>query len=189
MEINTEKMSTISLQEIVSPEWIARFLGNFRKVAHHLANSGAQKSTGAKRMLEEYFINDSNPGRIAGDLSFYAIGKILYNRETISMGELTKELLLPPTTTNRLVSWWVDNDLAERISDPNDKRVVLVRMSDRGRKFHEITEKIAIRRIRSYFAEFTSAEIVLLNMLMEKLTLRFENGPVDWFDDNEDMLR
>ncbi len=177
-----------NLQEISSPEWTARFIGNFRKVEFHLANSGIQKSEGAKRMLEKFFIKSNNPGLIAGSLAFYAIGNILFNRPNISMGDLTKELLLPPATTNRLVAWWVDNDLAERLSDPNDKRVVLVRMTDHGKKFHEITDRIAVRRMQSYFAEFTFAEVVLLNLLLEKLLLRFENSPVDWFDDSEDEL-
>ena len=184
MDIYEGKMVSDNPQEILSSDWTARFISNFRKVSFHLTNAGAQKSSIAKRMLDKFIIKGSNPGQIAGDLAFYAMGKILYGRPTISMGGLTKELLIPPTTTNRLVAWWVDNGLAERLSDPNDKRVVLVRMTDHGKKFHETTEEIAVRRIRSYFAEFTSEEAILLNLLLEKLSQRLENGPAEWIDDD-----
>ena len=95
------------------------------------------------------------------------------------MGELTRELKLPPATTNRLVSWWVDNGLAERLRDPKDKRIIRVRITEAGRKFQEISQEIAVARLEPCFRKLTMEETIIFNLLLDKLTSDIPNGSGD----------
>src|SRR5258708_22362545 len=63
---------------------------------------------------------------------FYEIGLAILSRHKgpITMGELSKELLVPLSTATRIVDGLIENSLAHRIADLEDRRVVRVTLSD-----------------------------------------------------------
>jgi len=155
---------------------IWHFVENFRKLLYQLSAVTHIASAEAERKLGEIPLG---AGKIAGPIAFSAICDILFRGEAVPMGELTRELRLPPATTNRLVGWWVDNGLAERLRDPKDKRVIKVRITDAGRKFQEISQEIAVARLGPYFRKLTMEEIIIFNLLLDKLTSDIQNGSDD----------
>lgn len=176
MEYNKVEISNHYLQSISPSERAHRFVINIRKLLFQLSADSHEDSAKAEKRLGKI---PKGAGRIAGPIAFSAMGNIIYRQESITMGELTKELLIPPATTNRLVSWWVDHGLAERLSDPNDKRIIRVRITKAGRRFYETTQDIAIDRIKSFFNKLTSEEVIIFDMLFDKLTSSFDNNRSD----------
>ena len=109
-------------------------------------------------------------------MAFSAMSAILQSGGAVAMGTLTRELRLPPATTNRLVGWWVENGLAERFRDPKDKRVIKVRITDAGRRFQAISQEIAVARLKPYFRKLTAEEIIIFNLLLVKITSDIQYG-------------
>lgn len=154
-------------------EEIGHFVNNFRKLLFQVSGDININSAEAEKKLGEIPIG---AGKIAGPLAFSAMSAILQNNEAVAMGTLTRELRLPPATTNRLVSWWVDNGLAERYRDPNDKRVIKVRITDAGSRFQEISQEIAVARLKPYFRKLTPEETIIFNLLLVKITSDIQNN-------------
>ncbi|MGA2821618.1 MAG: MarR family transcriptional regulator, partial [Anaerolineales bacterium] len=61
---------------------------------------------------------------------FYNVGIVLSHHENpITMGELSHELDVPLSTATRIMDWMVDNGYAQRLPDPEDRRVVRVALT------------------------------------------------------------
>lgn len=114
-------------------------------------------------------MGDSEPVEIAGPLAFFRMSQVLYREGTPTMGELSEKLMIPHATGTRLVSWWVNNGLAERLSDPKDRRIVRVELTQKGRQFHEILEGHAIRRVQRILGRLTADEQIVFSLLLAKL--------------------
>jgi MarR family transcriptional regulator, organic hydroperoxide resistance regulator len=67
----------------------------------------------------------------------------------LTIGELSNKMYLAYSTTTDLVDRMERNQLVERIRDQNDRRVVRLRMMDKGA---ELIEKVLIAR-RNYLAK------------------------------------
>lgn len=74
--------------------------------------------------------------------SFFNLSSTLYYSDNLTMGELSQVLSVPLSTATRMVDWWVENKFASRSSDPDDRRVVRVSLTDTGRKLHKLVEKM-----------------------------------------------
>ena len=155
---------------------IRHFVGNFKKLLYQVAAEMHSSSAEAEKKLGEIPLG---AGKIAGPIAFSAMSDILERGDAVAMGKLTRELKLPPATANRLVGWWVDNGLAERLRDPNDKRVIKVRITEAGRRFQEISEEIVAARLKPCFSKLTMEETIIFNLLLDKLALDIKNGSGD----------
>lgn len=114
-------------------------------------------------------IGSDNPNKIAGSLIFVRMGRLLYNGKPLTMGELSEKLMIENYTATRLVSWWVKKGLAERLGDPNDRRIVRVIQTEKGRQFHAIIEDIIVRRVQKVLERLTTDEQITFMRLFEKL--------------------
>jgi DNA-binding MarR family transcriptional regulator len=74
------------------------------------------------------------------------------------MGQLSKELDVPLSTATRIVNGLVDNGLAERTDDPEDRRVVRVILTETGRSLHQIMNEFMRERIDQILGRFTAEE-------------------------------
>lgn len=93
--------------------------------------------------------------------------------EPLTMGELSSELDVPMSTATRIVDGLVRGGMAERVQDPNDRRVVRVGMSQNGRELYETGLEYSRQRITSLLKDFTADEqkqfLNLLNKFFEAL--------------------
>jgi DNA-binding MarR family transcriptional regulator len=85
------------------------------------------------------------------------------------MGELSSELDVPMSTATRIVDGLVRGGMAERVNDPNDRRVVRVGMSKNGRELYEAGMAYNKQRIAKLLKDFTAEEQAQLLNLMNKL--------------------
>jgi DNA-binding MarR family transcriptional regulator len=111
-----------------------------------------------------------DPVKIAGSLIFFRMSRLLYEGKPLTMGELSEKLMIENYTATRLVSWWVKEGLAERLGDPNDRRIVKVVQTEMGRQFNEIIEDIIVRRVQKLQERLTPDEQIIFLRLFEKLT-------------------
>lgn len=94
-----------------------------------------------------------------------------------TMSELSSDLGMPLSSTTRIVDLLVNNDLVERVNDPNDRRVVRIQMSEDGKRFAKIAMEFMKQRIISLLENFDAGEQKQLLQLMSKLlkSLQAEN--------------
>src|SRR5260221_10414759 len=91
------------------------------------------------------------PGR-AGDHADY---DILYNigltlarqPEAMTMGELSQALDVPLSTATRIVDLLVNNNFAQRLPDPEDRRIVRVELTPTGREMYQALDEFIAKRV------------------------------------------
>jgi DNA-binding MarR family transcriptional regulator len=124
-----------------------------------------------KRHLERF-----NPG--GGDLQMnfmllFRVFAILEQKETPpTMGEMSTELNIPLSSATRTVDWLVSSNIVERINDPDDRRVVRIRLTDTGLKLYQTEMDYRKSQIKRLLAHFSPEERQqLLHLLRKALDL------------------
>ena len=117
-------------------------------------------------------VGQDRPDKIAGNLAFFRLSRLLYPDEKLTMTELSEKLMIEKYSATRLISWWVDRGLAERLGDPNDRRIVRVALTKKGKQFHKTIQSIALRRLRQIFQRLTAEELAIFSRLFHKLAAR-----------------
>ncbi len=116
-----------------------------------------------------------NPVKIMGPVTFFTFCNTVYQKSSVTMGEISNELFVSPATATRVVDWWVKNGLVERLPDSSDKRLVRVKITEEGKVTHEIAKKIAHKRIGEFLGRLNPEEQIIINLLLEKLLSAHEN--------------
>ena len=78
----------------------------------------------------------------------------------LRMGEVVERSgqALSFSRISRLVGELASHDLVERITDPDDRRGVIVRLTDAGRDLHRKAAKMHMRGVRQYFGAHVSEQ-------------------------------
>ncbi|MFO8009448.1 MAG: MarR family transcriptional regulator [Dehalococcoidia bacterium] len=100
---------------------------------------------------------------------FYEVGNILYQKKNPTMGELSNELSVPLSSATRMANWWVDNGYARRLSDPDDRRVVRLTLTDQGMRLLESLEKHITATVEKVLAVLSEEEQATLVRLFGKV--------------------
>ena len=111
------------------------------------------------------------PRLISHPPAFHRMGRILHRKPGLTMGELSQALSVPLYTATRMVDWLVESGLADRLSDPNDRRVVRVTLTDDGRRFQELIEAHVAHSIQRVMACLTPEEQGTLIALLHKVAV------------------
>jgi len=123
-------------------------------------------------LLDEIRIGDKPQRFINCDL-FYRIIYNVYRESNMTMGELTNTLSVPFSTTTRMVDWFVENGYAQRLPDPEDRRVVRVALTYSGRELYQSIERYMVQRFRQMLSPLTAEEQGVLLVLLEKMARAF----------------
>lgn len=83
---------------------------------------------------------------------------LLYRGGGRSMGELAEHAAVPNPTATRVVDRLVENELAHRRTDPNDRRRVLVHLADGGDEVVKRVSRQLEERFDSAFTELPVTE-------------------------------
>jgi DNA-binding MarR family transcriptional regulator len=95
---------------------------------------------------------------------------LLAHRENApTMGELSSDLNIPLSTATRLIGWLVQSNFLIRFSDPNDRRIVRIKMSEQGIQFYKTFLDISTIRVEKLLSDFSEDEKSQLFYLMDKL--------------------
>jgi len=128
-----------------------------------------------KEKIEKMYMTDGSKRLHYHDL-FYRIGMVLSRSESPPpMGELSKALDVPVSTATRIVDGLVENGYAERINDPDDRRVVRITLTDDGRLLYGAMYHFIRGRIEQVLSHFTAEERSQLIRLLHKLGSSLED--------------
>jgi DNA-binding MarR family transcriptional regulator len=84
-----------------------------------------------------------------------------------SMSDLSHELGLPPSSVTGLVEKLVDTGKVRRESDPDDRRVVRVALTEKGRKDRDHHRQMRRERLAQLLAELNDEELQALHSALE----------------------
>jgi DNA-binding MarR family transcriptional regulator len=76
----------------------------------------------------------------------------------ITMGELSRDLNVPLSTATRTMDWLVENGYAQRLPDPQDRRIVRVGLTDAGREVYATVNQFFMERIEQILGQLTPGE-------------------------------
>lgn len=121
-----------------------------------------------KRQLRE--LQESGSGSHEDGAFLFRIPLLLARRETPpTMSEISAELDIPMSSATRLADRLVDARVAERCTDPRDRRVVRLCITEHGRELLRIGGQAMKARIQQLLKHFTEDEQAQLLRLMTKL--------------------
>ena len=123
-------------------------------------------------LLDEIQIGDK-PNRFINYNLFSRISFNLYRVTNMTMSELSHALSVPFSTATRMVDWFVDNGYAQRLPDPEDRRVVRVALTYSGRELYQSIERYMVQRYRQMLSPLTAEEQAMFLMLMDKVVRAF----------------
>src|SRR5450432_2181973 len=132
--------------------------------------------TRLKQSWEKVPISDE-PKQVGKDI-FYRIGVAILSRykEPMPMGELSKELDVPLSTATRIVDGLVASGVAQRVADPQDRRVVRVTLTEGGRELHQILNRHMQKYVDQVLSGLTSDERDQLTHLLRKIVMTLNNS-------------
>jgi DNA-binding MarR family transcriptional regulator len=114
----------------------------------------------------------SNPVENINDFDlFYNVGSAFSRQPepTMTMGDLSHSLNVPLSTATRIVDWLVNNGYAQRLPDPEDRRIVRVALTETGSAMcHEI-DNFFMERIEHLMRGFTPEERNTFRGLLQKI--------------------
>ncbi|MFC1925363.1 MarR family winged helix-turn-helix transcriptional regulator [Chloroflexota bacterium] len=104
-------------------------------------------------------------------VSFHRMRRILYRNPGSTMGELSQALSVPLYSVTRAIDSLVAIGLVDRQSDPDDRRVVRVTLTEDGLRLHHAIEDHFARNLERIMACLTPGEQVIMVDLLRKVAL------------------
>lgn len=95
----------------------------------------------------------------------------------LTMNQIASRLQVTAANITKLIEGLVDDGLAERTPDPDDRRAVRVRLTDAGRERFEAVRPLRFRRIQQEFAGLDETEKKILIHLLAKLRMTVSAKP------------
>ncbi len=145
-------------------EHIIQFVGHLKEVMSKIAGFSLPNSSDRNNILTAFESKER-----VDPAAFHRMGNILYAKKNPTMGEISEALKVPLSTATRMANWWVDNGYAQRFSDPDDRRVVRMGLTDNGRQLLEMIEDSMIRNVRAVLSCLTPEEQTILITLSGKV--------------------
>ncbi len=130
-----------------------------------------------KRILKSDFDGNTASNVNNFDL-FHNIGLVFSRYDgPITMGELSRDLNIPLSTATRTMDWFVENGYAQRLPDPQDRRIVRVDLTDAGKEIYTTINQLFMERIEKLMGHLTQQERETFTTLFLKVLDALENQP------------
>ena len=100
---------------------------------------------------------------------FFRVSSSISRKGTPAMGELSNDLSVPLSTATRIVDWLVERDYAQRLPDPEDRRVVRVTLTAKGMELHQAIENYVKQRVQQVLSSLTAEEQSTMFGLLHKV--------------------
>jgi DNA-binding MarR family transcriptional regulator len=101
------------------------------------------------------------------------------DKPTLTAGDLCRDLHHDSGAFTRVLDHLEDRHLIRRARSDTDRRVMLLHLTDDGRKTVKALLPIVVERLNYALEPFTAAEVETLAMLLRRLTARLENADAD----------
>ena len=101
-----------------------------------------------------------------------AQGKILYvlwQRDNISIIELSKLVGLANTTLTSMLDRMEEADLIKRLPDPDDRRKNLIALTDKANSLRGKYDQVSQEMNEVYYKDFTEEEIIIFERYLQRV--------------------
>lgn len=143
------------------------FVKDADEVARRVGLAWRELRRGASMgLLREQFLGTGDDALDTGQMDTL---DVLVSGDTWRMGDLADALRVDPSTATRAVDRLTRIHLAERLPDPDDRRVVLVRATQAGRSRHAEAYRRWRIVLHDILDEFEPAEREQLAVALERL--------------------
>lgn len=132
-------------------------------ITDHLAYLLAQANREINRQLDARFKTEGVP------VEQWRILKVLSDGKGHSMGDLAEAVLLNHPTLTKMVDRMVSDALVYRVQDPDDRRKVVMFMSDRGKTLTHRLNALALRQEAHIAENYGNKATADLKRLLESL--------------------
>jgi len=105
---------------------------------------------------------------------FYRFSNSIYNKSNLTMGELSNAMGVPFSTATRIADWMVSKEYAQRLHDPEDRRIVRIALTDSGRELHETIEDYIGERVQHFLSHLSPDEQMTLVTIFHKVISAFK---------------
>jgi len=163
----------VKQQSSVDAEQVTQFMRYMAELIPKTKSAPPESLVRLHAQLEP-LLSKKNPRLNAHPFNYYLMGSILYRDANPTMRELSKALSVPLSTATRMVSLLVDNGWAQRLSDPGDRRIIRVALTDSGRRLQNIIEEHLGQHARTILACLTAEERIILLTLLGKVASTLE---------------
>ena len=134
-----------------------------RPITEHLAYLLAQANRQVHQQLDEKFRHEGGP------VEQWRILKLLAEKNGRPMSELTQAALLNHPTLTKMIDRMVSDTLVYRVQDPNDRRKVLMFISDRGKVLCKKLNSLAVDQEEHILESYGDKSTSELKRLLESL--------------------
>jgi DNA-binding MarR family transcriptional regulator len=101
---------------------------------------------------------------------FYRVSNIIYPKKQLTMGELSAALSVPFSKATRIINWLVDSGYVKRLPDPDDRRIVRVALTEKGKALHQAIGNYMRERVQDLLSSgLTMEEKIILFTLINKV--------------------
>lgn len=153
---------------------LADLVGDLIRLKHRLRVVVPDDLVRLKERLGELHRGDA-AARVEDYELFYRLAVVLHRRrEPVTMTDLAEALGAPLSSATRMVDWLVSAGYAERLADPLDRRVVLVRLTDAGRRLYQTISDFLEERVAALTGGLTREERTTLVALLRKVLAALE---------------
>ena len=132
-------------------------------ITEHLAYLLAQGKREINRQLELRLSKEGVP------VEQWRIQKVLSDGDGHSMGELADAVLLNHPTLTKMIDRMVSDTLVYRVQDPDDRRKVLMFISDRGKGLCKRLNSLAVDQEEHILESYGDKSTSELKWLLESL--------------------
>jgi MarR family transcriptional regulator, organic hydroperoxide resistance regulator len=112
-------------------------------------------------------ISDHLEEGLTGDQFF--ILQIIEKKGRVISSELAEEFRVKPSAITAMIDRMIKNDFVTRERDEKDRRVVYIKMTEKGKQSFEKSEKKRIEIIERYMSQLEREELESLVSIYEKL--------------------
>jgi DNA-binding MarR family transcriptional regulator len=100
---------------------------------------------------------------------FYSVGMAFSRYDgPITMGELSRDLDVPLSKATRIMDWLTKYGYAQRFSDPEDRRIVRVGLTDEGLRMYSALNEVILESSQKILSLFSPEELNTMHQLLEK---------------------
>lgn len=149
----------------------ARFLGLVRqaiRLKHRFRAVLPEEMATARARIQAALPQSAFAEAADYDLLYQLAVLLASDDSPMTMSELAQAAEVPLSTATRLVDMLVEHGYAERLSDPNDRRVVRVRLTSAGSELYRTIDQLIQRRIALILRRFSDEECETLLQLLHK---------------------
>lgn len=108
----------------------------------------------------------------------YAILRTLADAGDLPMGQLAKRCSMDPAAANRQVRVLEDAELVERGSDPDDARLIVARLTNKGRRTHDRIVALRIGQMTDVLDGWSEDDCTELVRLIDRLVADLRSTPL-----------